>query len=121
MSLRRVTGVLVALLLLHLTWVGNVSACEDIVDHSATVDASAAVSNAHAGHGASHETRPSAPSDESTIDPCCTAMATCAIALISIDRDDRALMRDDAGAARGPLRRAPLASLRAPEPPPPRA
>src|SRR5688572_22143104 len=83
MNLRRATRVFIALLLLHLTWVGNVSECADRGDHAASE------LSAHAGHGesaADHDHGAVPPqTDASIVDRCCAAMATCAVVLISTD------------------------------------
>ena len=119
MILRRVTGVLVALLLFHLTWVGDVSACDDIVVHPTAEDVPA--SNGHAGHGGAHETGSPVPSGETQVDRCCAAMASCTVVLVPIDGNESVESSDVAGAARSAVRREPTSGLPAPEPPPPRA
>ena len=117
---RRGTGILVSLLLIHLTWIGTDPACPD-QDHGAvSLAAVPGEATHHHAAGSGDDTR--APSPDIPVPPqCCAAMASCAVALIAAHATERVDPAATASNAPATSLHTPTAGMGAPDPPPPKA
>ena len=113
--MRRIVTLLLGLLTLHLTTVGNSPVCATTDTHSAH----RAMPNGSAHSGAGHEAERPVPSPNAT--DCCRALASCA-ACIALGSEAR--VRDDVPVrqlAFGDVSSALVGRVDSPDPPPPKS
>jgi hypothetical protein len=117
---RRFTGILVALLLVHLTWIGNDPACADQSDGGASMPTATGDVAHHHGPASSDDAR--APSPNAPVSSqCCAAMASCAVALIAAPATERGDLVATASNALAASAHTRSFGIPAPDPPPPKA
>ena len=120
MNTRRLTSLLLTLLLLNLTWAGGGLACTDDA-HGDPADVP--VAHEHAQHrmastnGSTPEPSPEAPQ----VPRCCTSLTSCTITWNALREADQSGYATEAQVIAVNSLRVPAAGRGAPEPPPPKA
>ena len=121
MLTRRLTGLLVAILMLHLTLVGADFSCAQHGDRGTVSHHQATRSHAGMTAAAVEASATEQPCQTPTQPECCRAMTSCAInATLGVpgDTQDRPVVREAIVSA---LMRIPRSPITAPDPPPPKA